>query len=292
MSFDGWLLYKRKDAIENQAYIDWFVEEAHLAGMSLTLVCREDLTIGIIDQKRSVLIKNQPVKLPDYAVSRTIDHLLSLQLEALEITVFNAAHIAAMCNNKALTHQYICDLQIPMVDTIFLERASMPLKPPLPYPFVLKETGGHGGQQVYYIAHQAAWEEHKATISGNQVIIQACNVVLGKDVRVFVVGKEIVGAVLRENKADFRANYKLGGSVTGYSLSQKETAMINRIIRHFDFDMVGIDFLIDIEGNLVFNEVEDVVGSRTLSIVSDVNILEIYCRHMKEKLSMKKQEFR
>lgn len=286
MKFNGWLLYKKADAIKNQAYIDWFIREAQFAGMSLQLVYREDLTIGIMQQKRIILLKNEPVQLPDYAVSRTIDYVLSRQLESLGVTVFNASQISAMCNNKALTHQCLSRLGIPMVDTVFLEPQSIPDKPPISFPVIMKEVGGRSGQQVYYIDDQPAWEYHKGSVSSS-IIIQACNVRLGKDIRVFVVGKEIVGAVLRESNNDFRANYKLGGSAVWYSLNKEESAMIHHIIQHFDFDMVGIDFLLSKDGNLLFNEIEDVVGSRTLSAVSDMNILKIYCDHIKQKLSIK-----
>src|SRR5690625_6839454 len=88
---------------------------------------------------------------------------------------------------------------------------------------------------------------------------------MGKDLRVFVIGKQIIAAVLRVNNNDFRANFKLGGSAFLYHLTIDEVEMINKIINHFDFGLVGIDFLIDKEGNLLFNEIEDVVGSRILS---------------------------
>lgn len=101
----------------------------------------------------------------------------------------------------------------------------------------------------------------------------------------FVVGKEIIGAVMRENSQDFRANFKLGGSARLYELQENELAIINKITSHFNFDMVGIDFLIDLDGELLFNEIEDVVGSRTLSAVSNVNILKKYIAHIKSEIN-------
>jgi len=118
--------------------------------------------------------------------------------------------------------------------------------------------------------------------------IQSADVMLGKDLRVFVIGKEIIAAVLRVNKNDFRANYKLGGDAILYTLSDKEKKMIQQIIDHFDFGLVGIDFLIGNNGELLFNEIEDVVGSRILSKVSDINLLEKYVTFIKNKISMKK----
>src|SRR5699024_4006893 len=102
---------------------------------------------------------------------------------------------------------------------------------------------------------------------------------------VFIVGKEIIGAVKRISKRDFRANYTLGGSVKWYALQPHEREMIKRIITHFDFGMVGIDFLVNEDGGILFNEIEDIVGSRSLSKVSDVNILRKYVTFIKHTLT-------
>lgn len=61
--------------------------------------------------------------------------------------------------------------------------------------------------------------------------------------------------------------------------------MIQKIIDHFDFGLVGIDFLIGHDGELIFNEIEDVVGSRTLSEISDINLLEKYVTFIKTKVA-------
>ncbi|HLR69910.1 MAG TPA: hypothetical protein VK085_00585, partial [Pseudogracilibacillus sp.] len=128
------------------------------------------------------------------------------------------------------------------------------------------------------------WRLCYPTLNTTDLVIQSTQVQPGKDVRVFIVGKEIVGAVLRENKDDFRANFKLGGTATWYPLHSEQIKMINKIIHHFDFAMVGIDFLIGPDDEFLFNEIEDVVGSRILSAVSDINILEKYVAHIKSKL--------
>ncbi|WP_106497011.1 ATP-grasp domain-containing protein [Lentibacillus sp. Marseille-P4043] len=288
MEQTGWLVYSETDAEQNRDYINWFIEEARLQEIHLELILREDLTIGIFQNQRVIHHKNKTVRLPEFTVVRTIDQLLRLHLEACGVTVFNSSHTARICNNKALTHHHVINLHIPMVDTIFSKKHTLSTNPPASFPFVLKETGGRGGKQVYYIRNIEDWKTSLAALSTDEVIIQSCDVSLGKDVRVFVVGNEIVGAVLRENTNDFRANYKLGGSATWYMLKPHEIALINKIIHSFDFGMVGIDFLIAKDGSLLFNEIEDVVGSRTLSVVSDINILKIYIKHIKTKLEQKR----
>jgi len=281
----GWLIYRKIDAEQNASYINWFQEEAKKQGMELHLILREEMNIGIIHNQKKILLGNsETFRLADFAIVRTIEPIVNLHLESMGIPVFNTSYVATICNNKALTHHHINKLGIPMVTTLY-GNPFMGNEPPLPYPFIVKEVTGRGGKEVYYIRDKNEWLECQNRIK-NEVILQSANVKLGKDLRVFVVGKNIVGAVLRESTtADFRANYKLGGTARLYDLQDTERKHIQKIIDYFDFGMVGIDFLISHQGELLFNEIEDVVGSRTLSACSDINILEKYIAFIKETIA-------
>lgn len=283
--YNAWLIYNKHDADENSSFINWFKDEAESQNIALELILRESITIGITNNKRSVLYKNKPITLPNFAIVRAVDPLLSLHLEGLGIRVFNSSYLSWICNNKELTYHHIHDLNIPMVDTIYTNLKQLLKTKPLDYPFVVKESTGRGGQQVFLIENESDWNSCELNLSPNNLIMQSCDVMFGRDLRVFVVGKEIVGAVLRENPNDFRANFKLGGTATWYPLNKEETELVETIIHHFQFDMVGIDFLFSKDGTLLFNEIEDVVGSRTLSAVSDINILRKYISHIKKQLT-------
>jgi gamma-F420-2:alpha-L-glutamate ligase len=161
----------------------------------------------------------------------------------------------------------------------------MPSHPPLPFPFILKEATGRGGQEVFLIADEASWQNTVPKVKTNDLLIQSTvNIQLGKDVRVFIIGKQIIAAVLRENKCDFRANFKLGGSATLFDLTEEMRTLITTIVNHFDFGLVGIDFLLNKKGEFVFNEIEDVVGSRILSVTTNINLLEYYVAFIKAKV--------
>jgi|SRR5690625_111483 len=280
----GWLIYSKSDAKENKSFINWCMEEASLQDINLKLVLHEDIEIGVISNQLSCQINGQPTNLPDIAIVRTIDFLLSLQLEAMGVNVFNSSEVSKVCNNKALTHFMIRKLNVPMLDTLFIKAENLTNQPPMSYPFVVKDAESRGGKHVYLIKNQVEWTKNLTLLSSNKLIIQSCNVQLGKDLRVFVVGKKIIGGVLRQSTTDFRANFKLGGSAVWYDLSSHEEQIINKIISHFDFGMVGIDFLIDHKGDLLFNEIEDVVGSRILSKVSNKNIVREYMTYIKNRL--------
>lgn len=251
----------------------------------MQLVLRDEISIGVRGNSLLVQLIPQPdVPLPDFAVVRVIDPLLNLQLEQAGMAVFNNSEVARIANDKALAHIHAATLGVPMADTVFVKRETLPDQAPFDFPFVLKQTDGRSGNQVFQVNSLAEWREGKKSFFPYDSLIQKSDVIPGKDVRIFVIGKEIVAAVLRENKTDFRANISLGGRARLYELSSKEKELAERFIKAFDFGLVGIDFLFDPDGNFLFNEFEDPVGSRSLSQVSSINLLEHYVSFIKNRL--------
>ena len=287
---EAWLIYNKTGAKINAAYINWFILEAEKQGIHLKLVIRENLSIGIQNNKPVIFLGDAIVSPPKVAVVRTIDPLLSLHLEQIGIAVFNSAEVARICNHKGLTHHIVNQLEIPMLDTFYYTKTALPLQPPLEYPFVIKNVHGKGGTEVFFIKNELEWTQSKDKLE-QEIILQTTDVQLGKDLRVYIIGKEIIASVLRESNADFRANFTLGGHASLYKLNEDEENIINKITSHFDFDLVGIDFLIGKNGELLFNEIEDSVGSRTLSKLSDINLLEHYTSHILKKMNARKNFF-
>lgn len=279
----GYIVYEAKDAQENESYIHWFQDEAKRKNISLKLLLKENITFQLSSHHFQLFDQDKKLPLPSFLVNRTTDDRLSEQFEMLGVRVFNRSYISRICNNKILTYTEICRREIPMLKTMVLH--GMKIKePPLQFPFVLKNPYGRGGREVFWIESFKDWENAKRDLPVQKLIAQKANVQLGKDLRVFVIGEEIIGAVLRSNPKDFRANFKLGGTAEWYDLSDKEIKLVHKIIKAYPFDLVGIDFLIGKDGELYFNEIEDVVGSRTLSATSDINLLEKYIKHIIKEL--------
>lgn len=284
----GWLIYQKVDAEKNRSYINWFIEEAHLQNIDLKLVYREDLTIGL-DEQPIVYLAAIKQTLPNFVVNRSIEPMLQHFFTIANITIFNPVETAKIANDKALTHLELSKLNIPMLPTFFINGRGLSKKPPLKYPFIIKSVTGRGGDEVYLLENEENWLTFQSQSENQAYVVQPTNVQIGKDVRVFVIDKEIIAAVLRHNETDFRANFKLGGKAIPYHLSKHEINMIHKIIDHFQFGLVGIDFLIDHNDNLLFNEIEDVVGSRILSETSDINLLEKYVTFIKKTIHQKEE---
>ncbi|MFD1414015.1 ATP-grasp domain-containing protein [Oceanobacillus jeddahense] len=280
---NGWLIYTISDSIRNKSYIDWFIDEAKKQFIDLVLLRREDISIGIHHNKPVIYANGEEIT-ADFAVVRTIDPLLNKQLEQMGITVFNKPIISETFNHKAYGYLAVQQLGISVPETYYFPANLTPSSPPLDFPFVAKTAAGKGGDQVVMLDHQKEWEAYCQSTTEAFVVQSPKNIQPGKDLRVFVIGKDIIAAVLRENANDFRANYSLGGKASLYTLNKTEKRTVQKIIDAYDFGLVGIDFMFTNAGELIFNEIEDAVGSRTLSKLSDINILKEYITYIKEKM--------
>lgn len=286
MKNKGWLIYSKKDADRNKSYINWFITECRLKNIELKLQLREDISIGIQQNQLSVHINgNIPDSLPDFVIVRVIDPLLNLQFEKMNILVFNNSEVARIANDKALAHLHASTIGLPMVNTLFLKKGNMQKEPPIHFPFVVKQADGRSGDQVKKIENTLQWKEARETFFNVDTILQETSVLPGKDLRVFVIGKQIIAAILRENTSDFRANISRGGAARMYQLSTAEKRLVSMLLDAFDFGLAGIDFLFDRDGRLLFNEIEDAVGSRSLSKLSSINLLEQYVSFINQRLN-------
>lgn len=287
----GWLLYTQEDYARNASFAQRFLDKGNSGERTLELVFKDTLRYGISqDGVHLSVTSGQAIALPDFVINRTIDPLLSRTLEYGGVRVLNSSRIAEICNDKARTYLEVSRLGLPMVDTFFMDRQSLKNNPlPFSAPYVLKTVEGRGGAEVYLVRDKDEVFQILDKNPGQRYVAQRLCGDPGKDVRVFVVGKKIVGAVLRKSQGGFKANFTLGGTAEAYELNKREQAMVMRIIQHFDFDMVGIDFIFDEKGNFLFNEIEDVVGSRTLSITSDADIVSEYLEHIDQVMNGRRQ---
>lgn len=282
--YQGWLVYDRAGAEYNKQYIQMHKEEGKKMGIAIQLILSEDITIGVKEGRTVVHYLGQQTEKPDFVICRTIYPFLSAMLEQAGYRVFNSAKVAEIANDKAKTYAYLADKEIPMVDSWFVKNAQLKdVLQTLEDGWVIKAADGHGGQQVFQM--KAGREnEIMEKISHSDVVIQPFVKGAGKDVRVYVLGEEILACVCRTATNGFKSNFSLGGSVELYELSEKERQLAEKIISQFSFGLVGIDFLIDENGEFLFNEIEDVVGARMLYQLTDINLVGKYLEFIIERI--------
>lgn len=271
----GWLIYDEAGAKRNMDYIRMHQELAKEFHINLRF--RYDYEVApLLEQK---------TEYPDFCFMRTINPSLSKQMEHCGISVFNSSFVSEVCNDKGKTLQYIeKNTHVPVIPTtcfschelskeLLIENGDS----------VIKAVDGHGGNEVFLTSD--SYNRIKETIGASNFIIQPYIRGMKKDVRVYVIGRKIMGAVERTAKNGFKSNFSLGGMVKPYSLSTTEKDMVNQICDVFSFGMVGIDFLVNEKGKWLLNEIEDVVGARMYyKCYPETNLLREYFSYVMENI--------
>ena len=185
-------------------------------------------------------------------------------LEDHGVRLINRAEVNRIANDKWQSHQFLQLLGVPVIPT---------QKTPLAVPYIAKTADGHGGQEVWLVKSPQDQPDTKASLLYQPVVPHIA------DVRAYVIGKEIVGAVKRSATDSFKANYSLGATAERFELTAAQRQDIEKIAKALKSDYLGIDFLLLEDGRHVFNELEDPVGARSFYQTHDVNIAELLARH-------------
>jgi len=282
-----WIVYRNKDIERNRFFIDRLMHSARAKGINPRLLVREKISIGVIENRLKIFYEGKEfMELPVFSINRCADSLLSKQMEQMGIQVFNNSKVCEICNDKALTHQYISKTGVRQCATQFMKKEQFEFDSLLfDYPFVAKPVVGSGGNGVMKIENPKDMIRFLRQLDSPDFIVQQIAGTIGKDLRVYILGEEIVAAVLRSSDVDFRANYSLGGSFEKYELNETERNIVQKFVGEFEFGLVGIDFLFDCEGELVFNEIEDSVGCRMLYKIGEVDLVNLYIFHIVNSLT-------
>ena len=276
----AWLVYNREDHIKNRYFADKLIAYADSHRIKLHLVLKENITFGI--QKNKLFIKAEDTETqPHLVINRSRDSFLAKHLEWMGIKVYNDYNVTSVCNDKAKTHQMVNALGIASLDTLFLNKTWFDIsRLDITYPVILKSVSGHGGEEVFRCTTHEDIISSLSQIKEDHFLIQQINDRVGIDIRVFAIGSTIIGAIKRESKTDFRSNYSLGGQASLYHLTKENEKSVKRILEYLKSDFIGIDFLLNQKGEFVFNEIEDVVGSRTLYEYGHIDTAKVYVEYI------------
>lgn len=274
-----WLVYEAENILRNQFFIDRWLHHGQALGVNICLVTTAELTYGIRNN-RPWLAHADGLPLPEACVMRLNQPLLSSHLEAMGIPCFNNSHLAHICNDKRLTHQMLAPM-VPSMDTVFLTRGDEPL--PFPYPVVVKDALSCGGRGVWLARDEAELQTTLTKIPPGQALAQAMTDTPGRDVRAYVLFGQVIAVMMRVSHTDFRSNIGQGGTAQPFQLSPEDMRMVQDIIARFDVGLIGVDFLFN-QGRLVFNEVEDAVGTRMLYEQGQMDVVALYLNGILQRL--------
>lgn len=192
------------------------------------------------------------VALTDYG------HSLLMSLEDKNIPVMASAYGLVHSRNKFLGGQVLKSAGIAVPKTVtFADYGNIDkaIKLVGGYPFVLKRLKGTQGNAVFLIndvdkAHKkiGKYIRRRKAFLIQQYIKES----QGTDLRCFVVGGKVVGAMKRvAAKGNFRANIHQGGKGLAATLSKAERDMAIEAAEVLDLQIAGVDILRSDNGPMV-----------------------------------------
>lgn len=255
---------------------------------------------------RSELKKNYEVmmdlhaesgKLPDFVVFLDKDILLANFLKNAGIAVFNDPDVIETCDNKAKQYLQLAKHGVPMPETIIapkvypaftiresgyyervLERLGLPM--------IIKEGHGSFGMKVYLIETEAQFHEKTEALRGIDYLFQKFIATSrGRDIRVNIVGTEIVAAMYRQSETDFRANITNGGVASIVELTEAQKALALRAAETVGAEFAGVDLLFGEDDEPLVCEVNAAAHIRNIYNVTGINVADAMIAYILRKLA-------
>lgn len=263
----GFIYYAKEDAEKNVLFIEDVIHEASKIEISLDLITnKEHLT-----------------EKADFIIFRNRDWQLCQQLESTGIRIFNRSEVNRIANHKLRTCELAALLGIPTVPTKKLSSIEQVQS----FPVVIKTVDGHGGDEVFLVNTIEEANEVLHQFSNRELIVQPYVETNAQDVRVFIIGQEVVGAVKRTGNDSFKSNFTLGGTIEKFELSSQQEKEALTIAKAIKSDYIGIDFLLLPDDRWLLNEIEDPVGARSLYKTHNFSVAAKLMIYIKEQLSNK-----
>lgn len=228
------------------------IEAAKKQGLAVNLLHDKDI-IFKLEKKEFDL---------DIVLERCINHLSAKYamtiLNGFGITTVNSSEAADICGSKFLVTEALIQSKIPTpkVSIAFTKNAALRTIERMGYPVVLKPAIGSWGKLLAKINDSEAAEavlDHKSNLGSyhhSVFYIQEYIDKPGRDIRVFVVGDKVAGAIYRSSK-HWITHIDKGAKISKCELTQKIKDLALKSAGAVKGDIVAVDMLETKNGLLV-----------------------------------------
>jgi len=259
-------------------------EAADEQGHRITLVHPYHVWPGLEDGKLTLVglpgMASLDVVLPRQGAT-VGDSCLALirHFSLMGIPVVNDLDSIRLTKNKFLTLQALVKARIPVLHTVFVNSAKGFHEALIRlggYPVVVKQVSSRQGEGVILIEkksnEQVVTRKHLDKRKG--LLVQRFIPPAGRqDIRVLVVGRNIVGAMeLHPKKGDFRANYHLSKESRPRDLTPELTRIALRAANAVGLEIAGVDLIVDKNGRVSVIEVNYSPGFKGLEAATGLDI--------------------
>lgn len=219
----------------------------------------------------------------DLALERSVstvkgDYTINF-FETIKIPVLNNSRIAKICEDKFLTSLYLSEAGIPTPKfaLVFdIEKAEEAIDWLGGFPVVIKPPLGSWGRLLAKVNDKDSLEailEHKEILGSphqKAIYIQEFIKKPGRDIRAFIVGKEVVCAVYRES-AHWITNTARGAKTKNCPLTAELIDICERVAKAIGEGLLAVD-IFETEEGLMVNEVNHTMEFRNSEEPTGVSI--------------------
>lgn len=282
-----WVIYNGSlvsDKFEDQARL--VADAAERAGVTAMVMKNYEVMMDL----------SYDVELPAFVVLLDKDILLGFYLKSRGVPVYNDPAVIDLCDNKATQYIRLAEAGLPMPKTIiapkvypnfsilqsgYFERVMDELS----LPMVIKEGHGSFGMKVYLINDESEFYEKVEALRGVDFVFQEFIASSrGRDIRVNIVGGEIVAAMQRRSETDFRANITNGGQASLIELTDAQRIVAMQAAAAVGAEFAGVDLLFGENEEPLVCEVNAAAHIRNILNVTGINVADAMIAYILEDL--------
>jgi len=250
----------------------WILEAAEARGIPVERLHDEELTFPLVRNGFKA----------DIVLNRSVSHSRSLYalrfFEHYGVPTVNPYEVVALCGDKVLASLRLAEAGVPTPRTVvaLTPEAALKALDEVGYPAVLKPPIGSWGRLMAKVDDREEAEqiiEHKAALGSPMHSIFYVQEYVPKperDVRVFVVGDEVVAAMYRYS-SDWRTNAARGGSAEALSPTPELEALARKAAQAVGGGVLAVDLMEGPDG-LTVHEVNPTPEFKALTAATGIDV--------------------
>ncbi|HZM81200.1 MAG TPA: lysine biosynthesis protein LysX [Candidatus Limnocylindrales bacterium] len=250
-----------------------------------------------VDTRRIAFRVDEPSSKYEGALSREISHTRNLYATALlehaGVKVVNPHRVIALCGDKLLTAMalHAGGLPTPRAMVTLTPEAALEHLAGFGYPAVTKPMVGSWGRLAARLHdHESAQAvfEHRAALPNPLHQIAYIQEYIDKpdrDIKAYVFGGEVVGAIYKTSTTQWRTNTARGGRAVVCPLTDDLVKLLQAVAGVIGDGVLGIDVLEDRDGRMYVNEVNHTPEFHGAVEVLGVDLVGAYVSYARGVLS-------
>ena len=267
-------LYSTKRLVEEATAMNWEVKVIDYLKCTIEIMKNE-----LVVNYQGKILATPDAIIPRIGASRTFYGTAMVRhFEMMEVFSTSGNLAIARSRDKLRSLQVLSKNGVDMPRTVFASNKSS-AKDVIALsggtPLVLKILEGTQGVGVVLLESEKAAKSVLDAFYGmdvNLLVQEFIEEAGGADIRAFVVGGEVVGAMKRQGaEGDFRSNLHQGGSATLYRLGKREKKIALAAAKAMGLGMCGVDMIQSKRGPLVM-EVNSSPGLEGIEKSTNINI--------------------